>query len=406
MYADKFLKAQAQEIRRMAIGGYSSKEIQAKLRITKKQLIEILDLNYTKITKDRILDILQFSVKEEKKETKNNKEIIVIDSSFLITSQLDAVEEFLAITRNVVIPGPAIEELPTDSKDEKINCHSRRICTILFELDIPVVMSDKVTDLDPTWKKDKDYYILVVCSKLKAEGYAVKLLSFDKKMILKARGIGVERYEIEFPQENVKHCKTYLEKNNILDTQSITSECKQDEAVISNEIASQESLQALRDKFSSQRTKIIKQAPVLRSNAPVYNFEKPKSHSSLSFDETKLELSVVGENIRLIDNSSIDIFMGIIKTVITSNGKFKDLCNDDTSLYYNVELSDIIIVFTKVSNQSIEMKICQVDKQFNIAINETIILQEGGMKKINKKYHESIKEAIIKLLKIKLKKVA
>jgi hypothetical protein len=130
MYADKFIKAQAQEIRRMAIRGCSSKEIQTKLRITKKQLTEILELNYTELAKNRVLEILQITQKQEKSEPKKQREVIVIDSSFLITSELSVVEEFLSETPNVVIPGPAIEELPTDSKDEKINHHSRRITTI------------------------------------------------------------------------------------------------------------------------------------------------------------------------------------------------------------------------------------------------------------------------------------
>lgn len=402
MCDDKFMKSQAQEIRRMAIKGCSTKEIQAKLRITKKQLIEILESYYTEVTKKKIFDVLDLSAKKE--VIRDRGEIIVVDSSYLITAELNDVEKFLAETPNIVIPGPAIEELPTDTKDEKVNCHSRRILTILFELDIQVVIADKITELDPTWKKNKDYYILVVCLKLKNQGFTVKLLSFDKEMIIKARGIGVERYPMEFPQDNVKHCNTYLARSNVIETEVVKD--KQEEVPDIQLIASDESLQALQDKFNGQRSSGIKVAPKLRNAASTYHFEKPKVSKDSEIDETKPEISNDGASVRLVDNSSVDILMGVLKLVITSNGKFKEQCSDETSLYFNIEVSDIVLVFTKLTNQSIEMRIGEIDQYLNFLVNDNIVLQEGGMKKINKKYHEAIKEAFYKLLKIKLKKVA
>lgn len=398
MYEDKFLKAQAQEIRRMATRRCSAKEIQSKLRINQKQLIEILNSYYTEATNKKIFDVLELKPKKEVVGKKG--EIIVIDSSYLITSELYDVENFLAETSNIVIPGPALDELPTDTKDEKINCHSRRLLTIIFELDIPVVMADRVTDLDPTWKRDKDYYILVVCSKLKKQGYSVKLLSFDKKMILKARAIGVERYSMDFPQDNVRHCNTYLNRNNTVQNETLPSKEDTDTEV------TDESLKALKDKFTTQRVSNIKLAPKVKNTSPVYHFQKPQVSKDLALDETIPEISNINQGVRLVDNSSVDLLMGILKLVTTSSGKIKELCSDENSLYYNVEVSDIVLVFTKLSNQSIEMRIGEIDQYSNFSVTDNIILQEGGMKKINKKYHESIKEAFYKLLKVKLKKVA
>lgn len=411
MSSDKFLIAQAQEVRRMAKQGYCIKEIQERIGFKKKRLIEILSLHYTEANKNRILDMINSNKGKIRED--NKKEVIVIDTSFLISSKLEDLEKFLIENRNSVIPGPVLAELPTNSNDERINFTSRRIQTILFELDIKIEVADSTIILDPTWVKNNDYYILTVCSKFKNQGYVTKLLSFDKQMILKARGLGIEIHPMPFPQDNVKHCNSYdkdqgevklKETRYVQKSERDIKEIK--ENTVKKELASDESLEALKNKFSNSHSTATERVHTHKKQTAVYNFEKPKIAEDTTIDQSKLEIVKVENSFRLIDNSNIDIYMGILKIPITSCGKSKVQQGDNKSLYYDLDITDKIMVFTKVSNRSIEMEIGDIDENANFIIKSTQLLQEGNMKKINKKYHESIKEAFIKLLKIKLKKVS
>lgn len=388
---ENLVSAKAKYIRKMAEDGYSLKDIQCKLRMTKKEIIQVLDKHYSEKFKSDILDILCLN-----EENKEEKVVIVIDTSYFISSEFLDIEKFICDNPNVVVPGPVLEELPTNSRDERINYTSRRILTILFELDVKIEIADSSIMLDPTWIMDNDYYILTVCAKLKKQGFIVKLLSFDKKMILKARGIKIEIYPMEFPHDNLKHCKTYLLRR--LNKSNVTEES-------SKTLASNESLESLKDKFSSNKACYDKKKVSVKKEPIVYRFEKPKASINDTIDDCKPEVVKCNGEIRLIDNSCVDIYVGILKFVITSVGKIKQLSTDQLYSYYMVEDSDKIIIFNKTSNCSIEMKIGNVDENNDFIQESAQELQEGNMKKINKKYHESIKEAFAKLLKISLKKV-
>jgi|GEM_PF-3335132 len=413
----KFTIAQAQEIRRMAKQGYEIKNIQTKLKIGKQKLIEILDVHYSKNIKNNILSILKLN---EKNKNNDNiqEEVIVIDTSYLVSSIFEDVESFLTKNKNSVIPGPVIEELHKNSKDTNKNFISRRIVTILLELDTKVEISDDSIQLDPTWLKNKDYYILTVCAKLKNKGLSVKLLSFDKEMLLKARGLGIERYYMDFPQDNVKHCETYLldkckdialiEEPLVVEETVAVKELAVDNelTVVKEEKISKKSLLALKNKFSNNPIHEINKTIKIKKQQPLNYYKKEASLNNINADQSQPEILKIDGIVRLVDSSSVDIFMGILKTAITSNGKSKKILTDEKSLYYNIDCLDKILIFTKLSNYTIEMKIGNINENGNFIIEKTEMLQEGCMKKINKKYHESIKEAYIKLLKVKLNKVS
>jgi hypothetical protein len=408
MNKDKFTIALAREIRRMAKEGYEICHIQTKLKIRKRRLLEILDEHYNLINKNNILSILRLNEKG-KEENVIKKEVIVIDTSFLVSSKIEDVENFLINNDNCIIPGPVIEELHNNSKDEKKNFISRRIFTILLELNTKVEISDSSIQLDPTWIKNKDYYILTVCAKLRNKGFLVKLLSFDKEMILKARGIGIDRYIIDFPQDNVKHCDSYTlehpEKKPLPEETLIAQQEIVAEGIIVEERVSEESLEALKNKFSNSQTLSHQKVSNIKKIQPVENFEKVRSSDCIINDQTEPEILKTNGVARLVDSSCTDIFMGILKIVINSKGKPKNIHTDEKSRYSNIENLDKILVFTKQSNCSLEMKIGNIDENNKFIIEKVENLQEGCMRKINKKYHESIKEAYIKLLKIKLNKV-
>jgi len=346
MNEDKFLAAQAQEIRRMANKGHGFKD--------------------------------------------QYEEVIVLDTSFLVSSALEDIEDFLLNHDNVIIPGPTISELHTNSNDESINYSSRRLLTILLELNVEVEMADSSIMLDPTWVKNKDYYILTVCAKLVNQGYIVKLLSFDKKMLLKARGLGVGRYPMEFPHENVKHCNSYLLMQEKEESNIVTDD----------------SLQALKNKFDKRSNDKQEKTPKVKLKAPVYRFDKPKASETIELNENVPEICHNNGTLRLIDTSSTDLLMGIIKTVISSNGKPKDLFNDEESSFYEIDDSDEIVMFTRKLDFLIEMKVGNVDENLNFVESNVVILQEGDMKKVSKKYHYIIKTVFQKLLKVKLKKIS
>jgi hypothetical protein len=393
MHEDKFLTAQAREIRRMAFAGYGFKAVQSKLRVSKKELMNILESYYTERNRNKILEAIT-SNEQARKNAKKRKEVIVLDTSYLIQIEINELEKFILANDNVIVPGPVLSELHTNSDDENKNFTSRRILTVLLELDVKVEVADSSIQLDPTWVKNKDYYILTVCAKLINQGYDVKLLSFDKEMILKARGIGAEMYPMEFPQENVKHCNSY----------SLIQNIKEDNA----QVVTEESLEALKEKFNSSKGDVQKEkTPKPKANVQVRTFEKPHKFQDIQLNEDIPELKRdEGGEIRLIDNSSIDLLMGILKTVINNSGKLKELQTDEDSSYFEVDEQDEVIIFTKLSNIKIEMKVGSVDENLNFVQNNILLLEEGGMKKVSKKYHAAIKEAFYKLLKIKLKKVS
>lgn len=389
MNEDKFLAAQAQEIRRMADSGHGSKDIQSKLKVKKNRLIEILGLNYTERNRTKILDTIRYN-EMKLKEHRKKKEVIVLDTSFLISSKLKDIEDFLLSHDNVIIPGPTISELHTNSNDENINYSSRRILTILLELNVKVEIADSSIMLDPTWVKNNDYYILTVCAKLVSQGYIVKILSFDKEMILKARGLGVEVFTMDFPQENVKHCNSYLLRQE-----------KQEPS-----IATDESLEALKNKFDIKSHDKQEKASKDEIKASVYRFNKPKASETIQLNENIPEICNNDGKLRLIDTSSTDLLMGIIKTVISSNGKPKDLFSNEESPYYEIDDSDEIVIFTKQSDLTVEMKVGNVDENLNFVESNILTLKEGGMKRVSKKYHYIIKTAFQRLLKINLKKIS
>ncbi|MDF2865587.1 MAG: hypothetical protein K0R72_396 [Clostridia bacterium] len=391
MKDENLISAKAKYIRKMAEDGYGLKDIQCELRMTKKEIIRVLDKHYSEKFKNDILVILRLN-----EENKEKKVVIVIDTSYFISSKFLDIEKFICDNPNIVVPGTVLEELPTDSRDEKINYTSRRILTILFELDVKIEIADPSMLLDPTWKKDNDYYILTVCAKLKKQGFIVNLLTFDKKMILKARGIKIGIYPMEFPHENIKHCRTYLIRN-LRENKAVQESPKA--------LVSEESLKALKDKFSISKPRYNKKKSSIKKTVIVYRFDKPKGFTKTSIDDFKPDIVSCNGDIRLIDTSSVDLYVGILKLVITSYGKVKHLSIDQFYSYYMVEDLDKIVIFNKTSDCSIEMKIGRVDENNEFIQDSVEQLQEGNMRKINKKFHEAIREAFAKLLKISLKKV-
>lgn len=397
MENDKFLIEQAREIRRMANKGCDFQEIQQKLGVKKKRLIEILEYYYSTISKDKILGIIKEN--EIKKINDNKKELIVIDTSFFISKKFEEVELFLNQNKNSVIPGPVLAELPTDTNDEIINFTSRRLLTIFVDLNIQVEAADGNIKLDPTWTRNHDYYILTVCEKLKNQGFVVKILSFDKQLILKAKGIGVERFPMEFPQDNVKHCDSYISGHNECAVEKQRSRGKSNVAIPA------ESLQALKDKFSKDHNISKNKQTNEKRQEVAKNFEKPKINESKYVDDSIPKVEDVNGNIRLVDTSCVDIVVGILKVVITKSGKFKTINNDNNISYYDVDYQDLIIIFKKLSSSSLEMKIGRINDKVNFVLQNTEVLQRGNMGGINKRYHEAIRMAYMKILKINIKKV-
>jgi hypothetical protein len=413
MNYDNTITLKAEKIREMANEGRNMEEILSNLRIKKNELKKILEQTYCMTTKNTIL----YTISLNNIDNNDKNEVIVVDTSFLIEMRFWEIEDFLMYHTNVIIPGPVLEEIITKSKDERLNFNSRRIRQILFDFNVRVEISDSTLELDPAWTRNNDFYILTVCIKLKNQGLIVKLLSNDYEMLLKARGLGIEKYYMDDSQNSVKYRINDLagNKGTFTIADSIIKPAKCVEKKKTKPL----------DKKNHRINKVLK-------------FEKTKISKDIDDnDYLKPDIISVNGNMRLQDTSSIDMIMCVLKFVVTSNGKIKESLKDENSKYYSIDEQDKIIIFSKINTNSIRIEIGKTDENGEYVVVDNQILEgdfisninsikiskaeESGeyiavynqslegdsmdkVRKIYKEYKEPIKEAFAKLLKIKLNK--
>ncbi len=393
MNYDKIFNTLAKNIRIMAAQGKDFKQIRLRFGVKKNEIAEILDKRYSDSCRDNII----LTINKNKKinsyimKTNNvnntinknncNKEVIVIDTSFLLTVKLWEVEDFFRNNKNVIIPSPVLNELSINNRDKIKNYNTRRIRGMLQQYNIKVEISDTSIELDPTWVKNDDYYILTVCKKLKNQGLNVKLITFDKEMVLKAQCIGIEIYDMDYSNYNVSYKKKFYKKY----------------------------ISTVRDNIKCIVTKKVnkpKKVVNKETSKTIYNFEKPKVFNKTDFiDCFKPEIFDINGCMKLKNTCSTDSVMGVLKLVINKSGKIKESKYDYESSYYDIQNDDKILMFNRSDNHSLEMKVVVMDKDGNFIINKEAILDKYNMNNKNiqyKQFKEAINHAFNKLLKIKL----
>lgn len=295
-----------------------------------------------------------------------NMERLVVDTSYLLNLNERKIKQLFACDK-IVIPSPILEEL--GNRDKNTSYISRRINSLMLESDVHIEPADCEIQLDPTWEKDRDYYIATVCVKLQQKGYTVGILTCDKQLALRARTYGVKNASFEFSETE----KNFIQIEDVLEIKPV-------------------------ENIKNEEVKVSKiSRPKERKK---YEFVKPKRNNNAEF---KLDFAIKsnGENSYLLeDNANLDFIMQIWRTVIDNKGNQKEINRILGIPNYVVEETDEVLVFKVLKKDTIALDIGNITKDGEFKSFNTEIVSIEYIEKVNKKYNKAIKEAFKKLLKI------
>jgi rRNA-processing protein FCF1 len=327
------------------------------ITLSKKQLFEVLSETYSeKVYQDLLLKLSfneglnQRDQKEKEKEIIENskKKRVVVDTSYLLSVSNGSIK-YLLSKKDFYIPDVVYSEIQNLQKDDNKGYFAKELMALFSENKVRICKTDPYLDLGFNFLNDNDRLILTACKIFKEQGFETYILTNDRALKLKASDIGVKSYLMS---------KT--EKQYICDRE------KDLENLIS-----------------------LKQD--ITTSVKMNNF-------SLEFLHSK-------NNYYLRNVSVENIHKGIFVRVINQSGEVKSVTKINAISYNHFECDDIILVFRKAGDKSLNLYTLKRDKEadeFNLVLEEIPTIRSSEFIRCNNLYKSVTSLAFRTLLSLKV----